>query len=301
MQKFSIKDLENFTGIKAHTIRAWEQRYQLLNPQRTATNIRYYTDADLKLLLNVNLLNQRGVKISKIAGMTEQEIEKLIAEKTENKGENAHFLNMLKLSMLNYDETLFREITKQFLKEHTVFEMFHQLYLPFMNQVGVLWLTSAICPAQEHFVSNLIRQKLFSLIEENFQEPTGDERLFVLYLPEKEIHEISLTLAHYLLRDRGHRSIFLGQSVPFEDLSAVEKKFNSVEFVTICTTHPSAGKVESYIDKIVEEFKNKNVNFHLTGPVFSKFEGQGPEWLNIYKNAYELVGSLLDLAPVSHS
>ena len=223
----------------------------------------------------------------------------MIAEKTENKGENAHFLNMLKLSMLNYDEALFREVTNQFLKEHTVFETFHHLYLPFMNQVGVLWLTSAICPAQEHFVSNLIRQKLFSWIEDNFEENPASDRLFVLYLPEKEIHEISLTLAHYLLRDKGYKSIFLGQSVPFEDLSAVEKKFKKVEFVTICTTHPTAGRVEAYIEKIVDDFKDKDVRFHLTGPVFSNLEGQGPEWVNIYKNAYVLVESILGMTPAT--
>ena len=293
MQRFSIKDLENFTGIKAHTIRAWEQRYALLNPQRTSTNIRYYTDDDLKLLLNVNLLYKEGFKISKIAKMSESEIEEQIATLNRAEGEQVHFLNMLKLSMLNYDEALFHEVTDKFLSEYSVLETFNKLFLPFMNQVGVLWLTSAICPAQEHFVSNLIKQKLFRLIDEKVKKPKDETTAYVLYLPEREIHEISLLLAHYLMLESGKKSIFLGQSVPFEDLLAVEKKFKNVEFISICTTTPQPQDAQAYVDNLLSTFTDLPVRFHLTGPVFSNVSSQDEALVQIYPSAHQLIGNLL--------
>ena len=293
MQRFSIKDLENFTGIKAHTIRAWEQRYELLNPQRTSTNIRYYTDDDLKLLLNVNLLYKEGFKISKIAKMSESKIEEQIASLNRAEGEQVHFLNTLKLAMLNYDEALFHEVTDKFLSEFSVLETFNKLFLPFMNQIGVLWLTSAICPAQEHFVSNLIRQKLFRLIDEKAKKTKDETTAYVLYLPEREIHEISLLLAHYLLLESGKRSIFLGQSVPFEDLLAVEKKFNNIEFISICTTTPNPQESQAYVDNVETMFAGLPVRFHLTGPVFSNVICGKGQIVHIYPSAHQLMSHLL--------
>ena len=144
MQEYSIKDLETFTGIKAHTIRIWEQRYGILEPKRTSTNIRYYTDADLKKLLNVGLLNQLGHKISKISELEEEEIQELIKEESAKDSQEHHYLNMLKISMLNYDEELFYSITNSYIEEHGVEQTFTHLFIPFLTQVGILWLTSTI-------------------------------------------------------------------------------------------------------------------------------------------------------------
>ena len=166
MQEFSIKDLEHFTGIKAHTIRAWEQRYSLLNPRRTSTNIRFYTSDDLKLLLNVSLLNQNGHKISHIASMEETEMRHALQDLDAVKNKEEHWLGMLKISMLNFDEQLFRSVSSTFEQQHGLSDLLLKLYLPFMGQIGMLWLTSAICPAHEHFVSNLIRQRLYRAVDE---------------------------------------------------------------------------------------------------------------------------------------
>lgn len=297
MQQFSIKDLENFTGIKAHTIRAWEQRYELLTPKRTDTNIRFYTDADLKLLLNIGLLNKLGYKISKISEMSEKEMQVAIAEANNPEGQEAHYLNMLKLAMLNYDEALFHQIADHFLAQYSIRETFGRLFLPFMQHVGVLWLTSAICPAQEHFISNLIRQKLFSLTDDfkntDASEANTDERLFVMFLPEQEIHDISLLLIHLLLREAGKKTIFLGQSVPFEDLMQVEKKFKKVNFVSTCTTHPSTNEVEQYLQRIKLTFAKSDCQFHFTGPVFTGVSSPDDQRMVFYSNANVMMDQLL--------
>lgn len=296
MQQFSIKDLENFTGIKAHTIRAWEQRYELLAPNRTDTNIRFYTGKELKLLLNIGLLNKLGYKISKIAEMSEKEMQEAIAAANNPEGQEAHHMNMLKLAMLNYDEVLFHEVADRFLEKYSIRETFGRLFLPFMQHVGVLWLTSTICPAQEHFISNLIRQKLFSLtdsLKPMKEESNNDERVFVLYLPEQEIHDISILLSHLLLREAGKKTIFLGQSVPFEDLVQVEKKFDQVHFISICTTHPSSNEIEQYLQRIKLTFAKSNCRFHFTGPVFTDISTPDAKHISFYQNANVMIDALL--------
>lgn len=294
MQRFSIKDLESFTGIKAHTIRVWEQRYSLLNPERTATNIRYYTNSDLKTLLNVNLLNKRGFKISKIAELSDKEIEKIIADDHDKEvSDEQHYLNLLKVAMLNYDELLFHDVTDGYFEKHSVQETFVKLFLPFMKQLGVLWLTNAICPAQEHFISNLIRQKLCRLIDEIKSKPIDeDEDTYVLYLPEGEWHDVSLLLAHYLLKSNGMRSVYLGQSVPFDDLAEVVGRCNNVKFISFCSTQPPLNRVKDYLTRISKDFEGKGVKFHLTGDVFKGTTLDRPEWMKVYSGAEDLMKAI---------
>lgn len=292
MQEYSIKDLETFTGIKAHTIRIWEQRYGILEPKRTSTNIRYYTDADLKKLLNVGLLNQLGYKISKISELEEGEIQELIKEESAKDSQEHHYLNMLKISMLNYDEDLFYSVTNSYIEEHGVEQTFTHLFIPFLTQVGILWLTSTICPAQEHFVSNLIRQKLFSLIDQ-FNGKSDDEDVkYVMYLPQGEIHEISLLLVHYIVRKHGHRSLFLGQSVPFEDLFQIVKKYPNVSFVSYSTTSPSTKHIAQYLDRINREFQQFNCTFHIAGRMLTDVKSPNKDLIQVYENGGDLMKGL---------
>lgn len=292
MQEYSIKDLETFSGIKAHTIRIWEQRYGILEPSRTSTNIRFYTDADLKKLLNVGLLNQLGFKISRISEMDESEIQDVIREASAKESQEHHFLNMLKISMLNYDEELFYNITNSFIQEHGVEATFTKLFLPFLTQVGILWLTNTICPAQEHFISNLIRQKLFALTDEFEGKTTNDEVTYVMYLPQGEIHEISLLLVHYIVRKQGYKSLFLGQSVPFEDLFQIVKRYPHVNFVSYSTTSPSTKHVAQYLDRINREFQQFNCKFHIAGRMLQGIESPNPSLINVYENGGSLVHGL---------
>lgn len=270
-QEFSIKDLENLTGVKAHTIRIWEQRYNLLRPERSETNIRTYSGDDLKRLLNVSLLVERGVKISKVADMSEAQMASAISDgpAIQSTGEELVAQQRLKVSMMTYDEQLFRSTMDECISRLGFETTMLRVCLPFLAEVGVLWLTNSICPAHEHFMSNLLRQMLFAQIQNtNFPNSQDDEEVLVLYLPEREIHDISLMFVHQLCRAHGKRSVFLGQSVPFEDLLSVAGQFPKAKFVTYCTTHPSEGQAQEYIDRIVRTFGGTGVEFHLAGSVF---------------------------------
>lgn len=291
MQQFSIKDLEHFSGVKAHTIRIWEQRYQLLVPKRTATNIRYYSGEDLKKLLNVAMLISNGHKISKIAQMTGRQIIDAVQRVQKEGGTHEAYLNMLKISMINYDEALFHNVTKAYTEAHGFQRTVQELYLPFLSQVGVLWLTDAICPANEHFISHLFRQQLYGRLDTLPESSAGQtDPLFVHYLPEQEIHDISLLFFHYLARVQGHRSIFLGASVPFEDLEAIAEQFPQVKFVAYCTTHPSTKEVGAYLNKIDRHFGGSSHHFYLGGRVF---EGStGNENAHVYSGGIELYHAL---------
>ena len=267
-QQFSIKDLEHFTGVKSHTIRAWEQRFKLLVPKRTATNIRYYSGDDLKKLLNVSYLMYHGMKISKIADLGDEAlIDKVNEVQIEEGGLSAVF-SRLKLSMLNYDEALFNEIVREHSDEHGLEKTVLEVFLPFLSQIGVLWLTNSICPAQEHFISHLMRQVLNSAVDCLQEDLKSDAPIAVLYLPEREIHDISLLFIHFLCRKYQIRSVFLGASVPLSDLMGVAEQFPNARFVSYCTTYPASSEAQSYVNLVTSEFEGLDNKFLLAGKVF---------------------------------
>lgn len=272
-QQFSIKDLEHFTGIKSHTIRAWEQRYDLLVPKRTATNIRYYSGDDLKKLLNVGYLMEHGGKISKIAQLSNEALIERVRDMQMEQGGLSAVFSQLKLSMLNYDEALFKEVVDEYSKEHGLDRTVLDVFLPFLSQIGVLWLTNTICPAQEHFISHLMRQELHAAVSDAGMPANADHPPIVLYLPEREIHDISLLFIHFLCRAHGMKSIFLGASVPFSDLLTVGDQFPNAVFVSYCTTHPSSSESAEYIELIEAEFAGTENQFLLGGKVFEGCDG----------------------------
>ncbi|MFM1932446.1 MAG: hypothetical protein RL226_1749, partial [Bacteroidota bacterium] len=204
-----------------------------------------------------------------------------------------HYLNLLKISMLNYDEALFTDVTNSFLADHSIELLFERLFLPFMQQVGVLWLTSTICPAQEHFISNLLRQKLFRWIDELPDEADSEKPLLVLYLPQGEIHEISLLLMHFYARKRKYRSVFLGQSVPFEDLMQIAAKFPEARFITYCTTNPTPKNAQFYVDRLHREFVNHSVSFYLGGRMFAEAKAPAGGQIQLFVSGTDLVNSAM--------
>lgn len=272
-QQFSIKDLEHFTGIKSHTIRAWEQRYSLLVPKRTATNIRFYSGEDLKKLLNVGYLIEHGGKISKIAQLSNEALIDHVRDMQMEEGGLSAVFSQLKLSMLNYDEILFKEVVDTYSNEYGLDRTVLDVFLPFLSQIGVLWLTNTICPAQEHFISHLMRQELHAAVSDSVIPTREDHPPIVLYLPEREIHDISLLFIHFLCRAHGMKSIFLGASVPFNDLVTVGDQFPNAVFVSYCTTHPSSSESADYIELIEAEFAGTENQFLLGGKVFEGVEG----------------------------
>lgn len=290
MQEFSIKDLENYTGVKAHTIRIWEQRYGLLNPTRTESNIRKYSDKELKTLLNVSLLNQRGHKISEIARMPESKIAELIEEYSNSNQNEDAVMATLKLAMLNFDEKLFCSVVDLRISTHGMEHTYHQILVPFLREIGVLWMSSSICPAQEHFISNLIRQKLYAQTNRILlDEAAQDAETFVLYLPELEFHEISLIMLNYSLRSRGHRTIYLGQSVPLEDLYQVYQRIGQVRFVSLFTTHPNQVLLDSYLAKLIDNFRDTGCVFHISGPIVKGKKSPELGMFNMYDDLGDFV------------
>ncbi len=223
MSTYSIKDLEQLSGIKAHTLRMWEQRYNLMLPKRTDTNIRFYDDEDLKLILNVSLLNDNGYKISKIASMSEEEMRGEVLKLTERSLTYDDQIHSLTLAMIDFDEDRFEKIiSTNTLKLGFENTMVNIIY-PFLSKIGVLWQTGSINPAQEHFISSLIRQKIIVAIDGQYVDKKANSVKYMLFLPEGELHEMTLLFSYFLIKSRGNRVIYLGQSMPANDLEEAYK------------------------------------------------------------------------------
>ncbi len=259
MTRYSINDLEKLSGIKAHTIRMWEKRYHIIEPKRTDTNIRYYHDCDLKKLLNISTLNRHGFKISTIAGMDEAEIHDKVMEITGTNGDHETTINNLVVAMIEFDEDAFEKILNtailQLGFEHCVT---HILY-PFLEKVGILWLIGTINPAQEHFITYLIRQKLIIAIDGQPKPSSPDARTFLLYLPENELHELGLLFYSFLLKKNGFKIIYLGQSVPFDDLLKVVNVRNTDYLFTYLIAAISQRDLPDYLQKLGETFPDKKI------------------------------------------
>ncbi len=257
MSTYSIKDFEQLSGIKAHTLRIWEQRYNLLQPKRTDTNIRYYDDDDLKLILNVALLNDNGVKISKIASMSSIELREEVMKLTDRSLTHDDQIHALTICMIEMDEERFDKILSTNILKLGFEETMLNVIYPFMSKIGILWQTGAINPAQEHFMSNLVRQKLIVAIDGQVQKQGGKK--FLLFLPEGEHHEISILFASYLIKFKGHKVIYLGQSTPNEDLLSVYKLHQPEYLFTAITSSPSSEYVQDYIDALSERFTSAHI------------------------------------------
>ncbi|GGD43385.1 MerR family transcriptional regulator [Muriicola marianensis] len=246
---FSIRDLENLSGIKAHTIRIWEKRYNLLAPERTATNIRTYSLASLQKLLNITLLYNNGYKISKIAKIPEGELPVVVRELVAQNSTKSHAINAFKLSMINFDVSLFQKTYNSLIAERSFREIFWEVFIPLLNELGLLWQTDTISPSHEHFITNLIKQKIYISTEKiQEMESTRDDKVFVLFLPENEIHEIGLLFVNYELLLRGYKTIYLGQTMPLESLTDLQKYYNNLHFLSYFTVIPTKDGLQQYIE-----------------------------------------------------
>lgn len=250
MSTFSIKDIETITGIKAHTLRIWEQRYNLIIPKRTDTNIRYYDDEDLRFILNVSILNNYGIKISEIAKMSHEKIRENVLIISEKDSPHSAQIKALISAMFSLDETAFNTVLSSNILKMGLEETIAQIVFPFLHQIGVLWMTNAIHPAHEHFITNLIRQKLYVAIDAQTGKKYADSKKFLLFLPEGENHEIGLLFANYVLRTKGHDVVYLGQNLPYEDLDKVFD-FYEPDYVFSSVTSSIEGQdVQTFIDRL---------------------------------------------------
>lgn len=248
---FTIKDLENLSGIKAHTIRIWEKRYGVLEPTRTDTNVRVYDTGNLQKLLNINTLNNFGYKISNIAKLPDHRIVEMVKEILTSKTLTDHVLRDFKLAMMNFNTKLFVDTYNNLLTTKPFREIFYECFIPLLEEIGNLWQTDTITPAHEHFISNLVKQKVMVNIERlQAAEPKHTERTYVLYLPEGEIHEIGLMLINYELLYHGYQTIYLGESVPVADIKNIKTMFNNVSFVTYMTVESATGGTNEYVENM---------------------------------------------------
>jgi MerR family transcriptional regulator, light-induced transcriptional regulator len=256
---YSIKDLEKLTGIKAHTIRIWEQRYQLICPNRTKTNIRYYDDVALKLLLNIALLNKNGIKISKIATMSREEITEKVSTISEIDFDYDSQLDSLTIAIIEMDEYKFDRILSTNIEQIGFERTMMDIIYPFLERLSLLWLTGSINPVQEHFMGYLLRQKVIVAIDKEPFVNGRDVKKFVIYLPEGERQELSLLFMHYLLKARQHQIIYLGQDITLEDLRDACQVHKPDYIFTMLNEPIVKLSVQQYVDKLANGFDNAKI------------------------------------------
>jgi MerR family transcriptional regulator, light-induced transcriptional regulator len=259
MALYSIKDLERITGVKAHTIRIWEKRYGLVEPARTESNIRLYCDMEVKKLLNVSILLKNGYKISRVAELDQDELARKVMEVSMVSNGHDSQLESLVVAMIEMEEAKFEKLLNiAILKEGFENAVYRVLY-PFFEKVGVLWQAGSINPAHEHFITNLVKQKIYVAID-SIPVPAGpDVKTFLLYLPEWELHELGLLVYDYMIKSRGFKVIYLGQNVPEDDVYTVSDFLNPDYFLTGFSNGIEKEKLESYINRISSRFPTKTI------------------------------------------
>jgi methanogenic corrinoid protein MtbC1 len=287
---FSIKDLENLSGIKAHTIRIWEKRYNVLQPMRTDTNIRLYSLSSLQKLLNITLLHDYGYKISKISTFPEDKIPEMVRGIISNKNAKNHAVNAFKMAMMNFDQELFSNTYNWLREEKSFREIFYQVFIPLMEEIGLLWQTDTITPAHEHFISCLIIKKILVNVEKaETNKPIHADKVYVLSLPLNEIHELGLMYLHYEIISKGYKVIYLGENMPVDNLKELKKHYNSVVFVSYFTIQPEMSIVNDYVAAMSSELLGEQSEIWLIGRMTEYIDQ------NLIPAAVKVFGSISDL------
>ena len=257
---YSIKDLERLSGIKAHTIRIWEKRYQLVSPQRTTTNIRYYSDDDLKKILNVAMLNQAGLKISNLASLKHKELCDKIEEYSVVREDHKYFVDQLVFAMIDMDDEKLEKIIDNAIVKFGFEAAMTEIVYPFFRNVGLMWLTGKVHPGQEHCISNVVRRKLILAIDRR-NKTTNSKKKVVFFLPVKEWHELGLLFYHYIALGEGVNTYYLGQSVP---VSTVHNVIDLKDITHLVFSHLSVkdeGVLHTYISDLVKVTNSQKIIF----------------------------------------
>jgi DNA-binding transcriptional MerR regulator len=284
---FTIQDLEILTGIKAHTIRIWEKRYDLLNPARLNRNIRMYDLVDLQKILNVSLLYDNNYKISKIAKYTEIKLAEEAKSFALNEFSNSYEINSLIISMYTFDELLFQEIYSKQIKKISFTDIFVHTYIPLLNHMGLLWQTDSIKPAHEHFISNLIYQKISLNIAALPKVETNNDHVNILFLPYGEIHDLGLMFLNYSLKLKGEKVIYLGKSIPFDNLFYLNSQVKSCTWINyFMLDRPVEDKIDflKSIEKLLAHTKNKCI---IVGKVWEDFSKENSNDQIIFKSGLD--------------
>ena len=285
MGKYSIKELEHLSGIKAHTIRIWEKRHKIIVPLRTPTNIRTYTDDDLKKIINVSLLNNYGIKISKIAKMSAADMNERILQIAELKNDSAIHIDQLIVAMMDMEEEGFEKILGNLILRYGFERTVTEIVYPFLERIGILWQTQNITPAHEHFISNLIRQKIIVAID-SLPIPPKTSKKVMLFLPEHEMHELGLLFYHYLTRKAGLRTYYLGQSVPHADLVSIFAA-HSPDVLLTSVTSTITPSLTHYLEQLSNDFPE--VPILMSGIQVREYQGTRIKNIQTFTSALDLL------------
>jgi DNA-binding transcriptional MerR regulator len=291
--QFSIKDIENLSGIKAHTIRIWEKRYQLFEPKRTDTNIRYYSIDNLKKILNVSLLVSKGLKISKVSSLSDEKMREEVILQITNSESSEGYENAVLMAMLNFDQSQFESIYNKLTAEFSFREIFNNLFIPLLYKIGLQWQSDTITPAHEHFITNLITQKLYLNIERvNQTEDVVNGKVFVLFLPEFEIHQLGLLFIQYELILKGYKAIYLGERVPIQSLESIYELHKDITFVSYFTVYPPVDKLNLYLKDFDKKYLQNGNKLIVGGRNAVNADLTKLKNINVYNNFAGLLKSI---------
>ncbi len=296
MNSFTIKDLENLSGIKAHTIRIWEQRYNFIKPERTDTNIRYYSNDELKKILNVALLNKYGFKISHIDKMNEGEIKEKILSLNQTEAQQERIVNELIQCMVDIDIDKLEVILDKFIAARGIERTITQIIFPFLEKIGILWLTNHINPAQEHLVTNVIRQKLIVGID-GIITSLKVNKTVLLFLPEGEYHELGLLFMYYLLKSRGVTALYLGSNVPLKDVEYVVKLKKPDYLYSHLTTVGQNFNFDKFITNVTQKFTH--IPVIISGQLTNTYQKKIHAPLNFKRSFAEVMDFVADFSKLS--
>lgn len=259
MVGYSIKDLENLSGLKAHTLRIWEKRYGIINPRRTETNIRYYEDEDLQKVLNISLLNRKGYKISKIAGMSGEELKKKVAELTEVGSEFQDQLDSMMMSVFDLNESKFNIILDHQIQANGFEHTMNDIVYPLLDKLSTMWIAGSIKGVHESFVINIIKRKIIVAIDKLRKTETKPDFRFLIYLPENESHELSLLFLHFILKKYGAEVLNLGSNVSLIDVLEAQAIFNASHIFTIFNDSFSESPLQPYLNQLAQNCPDTHV------------------------------------------
>ncbi len=294
MSAYSIKDLERLSGIKAHTIRIWEKRYKLIEPKRTTSNIRTYCDSELKKLLNISILYRNGFKISKLSALTDKEIADKINQIVIHDTDMQSQIEGLTIAMTEFDEIKFERILARAIIQYGFEDAVIRIIYPFIVKVGLMWQTSCINPAREHFITNLIRQKVYVAIDGLLSEEQKGSKRFLFFLPEGEFHELGILFFAYMAKKRGHQIVYLGQSVPLTDIiDTVNSKPIDILVTAFVSSVNSISDIIEFTDILAE--KTGNLPLYIAGAHAASIDNKFPVHVKVITSPTQFADELANL------
>ena len=284
---FTIQDFEILTGIKAHTIRIWEKRYNILTPSRINRNVRVYSLSELQKILNISLLYKNNYKISKIAKLSDDLLSEEAKTVALSDFSNNYEINSLLLCMYSFDENLFQNTYLKLSKKDSFIEIFSNTYIPLLNHLGLLWQTNSIKPAHEHFISNLIYQKIALNIAALPNIERTNEPVNVLFLPFGEIHDLGLFFLNYYLKLKGERTVYLGKSIPFDNLFYVNSQIKSITWITYFMLDTSTEEKTMFLDNVEKLVSNNKNTSVIVGNIWDDFSKENKNEKIIFKTSLQ--------------